>query len=161
MSSSLHFPRFAAPGFLRATAPGFLRSTAPGFLRSAADAATRVDLLGALFVLWGALTALIGCSTLALALGALTLLSPGGGPGGQIAASVTVAAFTSLALIAIVWGAAHVAVGLPLRRRRAWSRLGALMLGAVDLVLLPYGTALGCYALWTLLREDGRRLFPA
>jgi hypothetical protein len=33
------------------------------------------------------------------------------------------------------------------------------MLGSVDLLLLPYGTALGCYALATLLREDARRLF--
>jgi hypothetical protein len=33
------------------------------------------------------------------------------------------------------------------------------MLGSVDLLLLPYGTALGVYALWTLLREDTKRLF--
>jgi hypothetical protein len=26
-------------------------------------------------------------------------------------------------------------------------------------VLLPYGTALGVYALWVLLHEDGKRLF--
>ena len=34
-----------------------------------------------------------------------------------------------------------------------------LMLGTVDLLLLPYGTALGVYSLWTLLREDAKRLF--
>ena len=33
------------------------------------------------------------------------------------------------------------------------------MLGSVDLVLLPYGTALGVYALWVLLNEDGKALF--
>ena len=44
---------------------------------------------------------------------------------------------------------------MPLRRRRRWSRLLALMLGSVDLLLLPYGTALGVYALWMLLNEDG------
>ena len=37
--------------------------------------------------------------------------------------------------------------------------VAALVLGSVDLVLLPYGTALGCYALATLLREDAKRLF--
>ena len=37
--------------------------------------------------------------------------------------------------------------------------MAALALGAVDLVLLPYGTALGCYALWVLLNEDGKKLF--
>ena len=54
---------------------------------------------------------------------------------------------------------AHVAVGVLVRRRRHWSRLAALMLGSVDLLLLPYGTALGVYALWVLLREDTKRLF--
>jgi hypothetical protein len=58
-----------------------------------------------------------------------------------------------------MWGIAHIAVGLPLRRRVHWSRLAALMLGSVDLLLLPYGTALGCYTLATLLREDAKRRF--
>jgi hypothetical protein len=53
----------------------------------------------------------------------------------------------------------HVAVGVPLRRYTHWSRFIALLLGSVDLLLLPYGTALGAYALWVLLREDGKRLF--
>jgi hypothetical protein len=33
------------------------------------------------------------------------------------------------------------------------------MLSALDLVLLPYGTALGAFALWVLLGEDGKREF--
>ena len=62
-------------------------------------------------------------------------------------------------MIAIVWGASHIVVGVPLRRRRPWSRVLALTLGSVDLVLLPYGTALGCYTLWALLNEEGKKLF--
>jgi hypothetical protein len=34
-----------------------------------------------------------------------------------------------------------------------------MMLGTVDLLLLPYGTALGVYSLWILLREDAKQLF--
>jgi hypothetical protein len=33
------------------------------------------------------------------------------------------------------------------------------MLASVDLLLLPYGTALGAYALWILLRDDAKHLF--
>ena len=76
-----------------------------------------------------------------------------------IASRETDAAFTTLALIAILWGSVHVIVGVPLRRHKPWSRLVALMLGSVDLLLLPYGTALGIYALYVLLNEDGKRLF--
>ena len=121
---------------------------------------SHVDLVGILFVLWGLLTTLVGLSTLALGVGAFALIgseTPDGA--GQFAAGVVATAFTTLALIAIVWGASHVVVGMPLRRRRPWSRVLALTLGSVDLVLLPYGTALGCYTLWALLNEEGKKLF--
>ena len=102
----------------------------------------------------------IGVSTLALGVGAVALIaSANRGGGGQVAAGITAAAFTTLALIAIGWGAVHVIVGLPLRRHVPWSRLIALMLGSVDLLLLPYGTALGVYALYVLLNERGKALF--
>jgi hypothetical protein len=123
---------------------------------------SQVDLIGALFVIWGALTILVGVSTLALGVGAVALITSASRQGGgHFAAGLTAAAFVALAAIAILWGAAHIGVGLPLRRRRHWSRLAALMLGSVDLLLLPYGTALGVYALWILLREDAKKLFDA
>jgi hypothetical protein len=121
--------------------------------------AIQIDFLGALFLIWGALTALIGVSTLALAVGAVALITSPNRHGGHVAAGVTAAAFFTVGVIAVLWGAAHIAVGLPLRKRRHWSRLAALMLGAVDLALLPYGTALGAYSLWVLLREDAKKLF--
>ena len=120
----------------------------------------QIDFLGVLFIVWGLLTALVGLSTLALGVGAVALIaSASRDGGGQMAAGVTAAIFTALALIAIVWGAAHIGVGIPLRRRRVWARLLALMLGSVDLVLLPYGTALGIYALWVLLSEQSKSEF--
>jgi hypothetical protein len=119
---------------------------------------THVDLLGVLFIIWGLLTTLIGVSTLALGVAAAALVASRSG-GSQVAAGVTAAAFTTLAVMAIIWGVIHVVVGVPLRRRQAWARLVALMLGSVDLVLLPYGTALGVYAMWVLLNEKGKVLF--
>jgi hypothetical protein len=121
---------------------------------------SHVDFLGLLFIVWGLLTVVIGLSTLALGVGAVALITSANRTGGgEVAAGIIAAAFTTLALIAMAWGAAHVIVGLPLRRYTPWSRLIALMLGSVDLLLLPYGTALGVYALWALLTEDGKRLF--
>jgi hypothetical protein len=128
--------------------------------------AVQVDFLGVLFVVWGLLTTLIGVSTLALGVGAVALMASAersgvSGPGGNVAAGVAVVIFAALALIAIVWGAAHVVVGVPLRRRRPWARIMALILGSVDLLLLPYGTALGIYTLWVLLNENGKMLFSS
>ena len=122
--------------------------------------ASHVDFVGVLFVVWGLLTTLVGVSTLALGVGAVALItSASRGGGGTFAAGVTAALFTTLAIIAIIWGSAHVVVGVPLRRRRPWARIIALMLGSVDLLLLPYGTALGVYALYVLLNEKGKALF--
>jgi hypothetical protein len=121
---------------------------------------SHVDFVGVLFIVWGLLTTLVGVSTLALGVGAAALIrSAGRGEGGAVAAGLTALVFTSLAVIAILWGSAHVVVGVPLRRHRPWSRLVALLLGSVDLLLLPYGTALGVYALYVLLNEQGKALF--
>jgi hypothetical protein len=122
---------------------------------------SHVDFVGVLFIVWGLLTMLVGVSTLALGVSAVALIpsaSRSGGAGG-FAAGVTAAVFTTLAILAILWGSAHVVVGVPLRRHRAWARLMGLMLGSVDLLLLPYGTALGMYALWVLLNEKGKACF--
>jgi hypothetical protein len=120
--------------------------------------ARHVDFVGVLFVVWGVVTALVGLSTLALGVGGASLATSPNLAGG-VAVGVTAAAFITLAVIAIVWGAGHVMIGVLLRRHRHKARLAALMVGSIDLLLLPYGTALGCYALWVLLSERGKALF--
>ena len=120
---------------------------------------SQLDFLGVLFVVWGLLTAVVGLSTLALGVGAFAIITSSSAAGGHVAAGLTAAIFTTLAIIAIVWGSAHVVAGVPLRRRKPWARMMALTLGSVDLLLLPYGTALGIYALWVLLSERGKQLF--
>lgn len=120
---------------------------------------THVDFVGILFMVWGALTALVGLSTLALGVAAASMASSMNSSGGHVAAGLTAAAFFTLAVIAIAWGLGHVLIGVPLRRHRPAARLLALMAGSIDLLLLPFGTALGCYALWVLLSEQGKAVF--
>src|ERR1700724_874253 len=86
--------------------------------------ASHVDFVGVLFIVWGLLTALVGLSTLALGIGAVALITSAsrGGTGGEFAAGLTAAAFTTLAVIAIIWGAAHIGVGASVRRHQAGGR---------------------------------------
>ena len=118
-----------------------------------------VDFVGVLFIVWGLLTTLIGVSTLALGVGAVAVIVTSQSGGGQVAAGLTAGFFLVLAVIAMMWGIVHAVVGVALRQRRVWARLAALVLGSGDLVLLPFGTALGSYALWTLLTERGKAVF--
>ena len=120
--------------------------------------ATHVDFVGILFVVWGALIAAIGLSTLALGVGAASLATSDAG-GRHVAAGLTAAAFVTLAVIAILWGAGHVCIGLPLRKYGPRARLLAILAGSIDLILIPFGTPLGIYALWVLLNERGKALF--
>jgi len=72
--------------------------------------ATHVDFVAILFVVWGALIAAIGLSTLALGIGAASLAASAGN--GNVAAGLTAAAFITLAVIAILWGVGHVFIGV-------------------------------------------------
>ena len=118
-----------------------------------------VNLLAILWTLWGALTILIGVSTMLLALGAFAAVL---GPAGETlsyAASLIAAAFALTGGFALLWGGAHVLAGLLVRRRSAAGRTLSLGLAVVNLLVLPFGTALGIYALWIMLAAEGRRLF--
>ena len=120
--------------------------------------ATHVDFVGILFMVWGALTAVVGVSTLALGVGAASLAASDNS-GAQVAAGLTAAAFLTLAIIAILWGAGHMFIGMPLRRRSPRARMLAIVAGSIDLILLPFGTPLGIYTLWVLLNEQAKALF--
>jgi hypothetical protein len=119
------------------------------------------DFLGLLYLAWGAIFALVGVAGLALAGGAYAIARSGGpvSVGSEFAAGLTAITFGTIALLAVLLGGVHLWLGAALRRYRPWARLLALGLAVIDLVLFPFGTALGAYALWVLLTDEGRSLF--
>ncbi len=118
-----------------------------------------VNLLGILATLWGALAMLVGVSMLLLAAGALSELLAPAANRVDFAASLTAAMFVLIGVFALVWGGAHVWAAMLMKRRRPLGRVLSLALAVVNLLVLPFGTAFGAYALWVLLRDEGRRLF--
>lgn len=119
-----------------------------------------VRVLAILSRLWGALAMLLGLSLLLLAGGAAALR---GQPSGAVgfAAGLTVAIFGLAGVSALLWGGASVWSGWLLHRRLPLGRTLALVLALVNLPVVPFGTALGAYAFWVLLSNDGRRLFES
>ena len=118
-----------------------------------------VNLLGILATLWGALAILVGVSMLLLAAAATAEFLAPAANRIEFAASLTAAVFVVVGVFVLLWGGAHVWAAVLLRRRRAVGRVLSLALAIVNLLVLPFGTAFGAYALWVLLRDDGRRLF--
>ena len=118
-----------------------------------------VGILAILCTLWGALAMLVGVSLLLLSAGALAILFGPDGSAVTLAAGVTATAFAVMGTVALIWGAAHVGASVLLHRRHPAGRVLTLGLAIVNLLVLPFGTALGAYALWILLTDEGRRLF--
>jgi hypothetical protein len=118
-----------------------------------------ITVLGILTSLWGALAMLVGVSLLLLSAGALAVLAGPDGASVGFAAGLTAGAFAALGAFALAWGGVHVWAAVLLRRHVPAGRILSLALAVVNLLVLPFGTALGAYALWVLLTHDGRRLF--
>jgi len=116
-----------------------------------------LKLLGILQIVWGAIGLLLCVSTLMLAVGALAIGITV--PGRWIPAGVTAAAFAICAAALLIVGLGNAWAGSALGRRQPAGRLATLGLTIPNLLVLPFGTALGIYALWVLLHDETRRMF--
>ena len=117
-----------------------------------------IGLLAILNSLWGALAMLVGVSMLLLSAGAMAILIAPEGRNLGFAAGLT-ATFAIIGIFSVLWGGAHLWAAARLRRHHASGRVLTLGLAVVNLLILPFGTALGIYAMWVLLTNEGRRLF--
>jgi hypothetical protein len=120
-----------------------------------------VDVVAGLYLISGGLSVLIGAAMLLLGLGAAALAGSveAGGTGVALAAGIAAGTFLGIAAVALVWAAVHLWNGWALRRCGEWARAVAIVLAVLNLFVLPFGTALGVYALWVLLNEETRSLF--
>jgi predicted secreted protein len=122
-----------------------------------------VDFLSWLHLAWGIVFLLVALAGGALAAGAMAI-STGTSPvqpASPMAARLTAFTLVVVSVLALLWAVLHLWIGRALGAYRPWARLLALGLAVVNLVLLPFGTALGVYACWVLLKDDGRRVFHA
>lgn len=115
-----------------------------------------IDVLGTLHLVWGALGVMTGVSLGILAAGTRAALT--GSPFGM-GERAAVALLAIVGSTLAIGGGATVLTGWALKRRSRRGRLAALALAVPNLVLVPFGTALGVYTFWVLLNNDARRAF--
>ncbi len=120
-----------------------------------------VELAGVLYMVWGAICMLLSLSLLSIgiAAAAIGVAEPGDGSGGSMAAGIVAAAFFAVAGAGLLFGGVHAWVGSRVRRLGDRARILAIVLAIADLVIVPFGTALGVYALWALLHDGTKELF--
>ena len=118
-----------------------------------------VSLLGILASLWGALAAIIGVAMLLLAAGALAELLAPLEASVSFAAGLAAVGFALFGVFALAFGGAHIWAAVLLRGHKPVGRILMLALAIGNLLVIPFGTALGAYTLWVLLTNDAHRLF--
>jgi threonine/homoserine efflux transporter RhtA len=120
-----------------------------------------VDFLSTLYVTWGVIFAFVAVAGFALAGGAFAIAQSNGPVrfGSEMAARLTGVTITIISIIALVWAVLHIFVGRQLKKLRPSARLMAIGLAVGNMILFPFGTALGGYAGWVLVNEEGRRIF--
>jgi hypothetical protein len=101
--------------------------------------------------------------------GALVMILVFGGVAGIIAVdgdadagiAIPIIGLTGSALVAgiLLFSIPAIVVGWALYRFRPWARIAGIVLSIVSLMWVPFGTLLGVYGLWVLLRKDSERLF--
>jgi hypothetical protein len=120
---------------------------------------SHVDLLGLLQLAWGGVGLLLAASLLLLALGAAAIARSGSGD--PLTAGATALLFVVFAAAVALGGWANAWAGRAVRRYRPQGRTAALLLGVMNLFVLPFGTALAIYTFWVLMHNDARAFFEA
>lgn len=112
-----------------------------------------VRVLGILYIAFSALGLILAF----LAFVAIT----GGGliSGDDTAITVTSIVGTAVAGILVLLSAPGIIGGMGLLKKQSWARVLVLVLGIINLINIPFGTALGIYTIWVLTNKDTEALF--
>ncbi len=115
------------------------------------------DALAWLHGIWGLMGVLAGLSLWVFAIGTDAALLDLGSIGGTEHAAVW--AFVASGAVLAVLGGIMMLVGRAIGRRQGAGRVAAIALAVPNLVIVPFGTALGIYTFWVLMNDDARRSF--
>ncbi len=112
-----------------------------------------VTLLGALFIAYHILGLVVGI--------AIMVILPAIGCLAHDAEAMTILSVVGVGIgvFLIVLSVPGLVAGIGLLRGKRWSRILALIVGAFDLLDIPFGTALGVYCFWVLLQDDTMQVF--
>jgi hypothetical protein len=114
-----------------------------------------VTLLGALFIAYHVIGLLVGIVIMTL-LSSIGCLS-----GDPQAMAILSAVGIGIGTFLIVLSIPGLVAGIGLLRGLRWSRILALIVGAFDLIDIPFGTALGVYSFWVLLQDETLQVFES
>ena len=112
-----------------------------------------ISLVAALNIGFGIIRLLIG-------LVIMVILSTAGFISGDAGAmTITTLVGIIIALFFSIKSVPEILGGFGLLKRKPWARIVIIIIGCVDLIEFPIGTAIGIYTLWVLLNEETIAMF--
>lgn len=121
---------------------------------------THVKVLAILFIVLSSLGVLAGLIVLATFGGIAGIVGVAAeGRDGAIAVPLLGAIGGFVAVLIVLVSAPGIVAGAGLLNFRPWARILGLILSALNLLNVPFGTALGVYGLWVLLSSETQPLF--
>ena len=123
---------------------------------------THVKVLGVLFIVLSGL-GLVAALFLMLAVGAATGIVGTAAHSADAALAVPIIGIAGSALVAflLILAIPGLITGIGLLKYRPWARIAGIVLSALHLIHIPFGTILGIYGLWVLLNRETEVLFKA
>ena len=123
---------------------------------------THVKVLAILHIVFGAFFVL-GAMAIMLTFGGASAIVGTTADPEDAAIALPLIGLTGMALSAflLALGAPGLIAGIGMLKLAAWARILGIVLSALNLIHIPFGTLLGVYGLWVLLNKDTERLFNA
>src|SRR5687768_3693953 len=119
---------------------------------------THVKVLAWLYIVFGVLGSLIGLGLMAL-LSFIGIAGAASDPDAWVALPILGLTGAALGVFMLVLSLPGVIAGIGLLQFRPWARVVTIVLSALNLMNIPFGTILGVYGLWVMLSDEGSRLF--
>lgn len=121
---------------------------------------THVKVLGVLYIALSAL-GVFAALFLALAVGTASgIVGLSAEPqDAAVAVPIIGLAGTALVIFLLAVSLPGLITGIGLLKMRPWGRIAGIVLAVINLINIPFGTALGIYALWVLLNKETEQLF--
>ena len=112
-----------------------------------------IKILGILYIAFSGL-GLLGAVIVFTAVTGAGILS-----GDMEAMAITSIIASAVALFLLVLSLPGIIGGYGLLKKYSWARVLVLILGALNLLNVPFGTVLGVYSFWVLLNEEATKEF--
>ena len=122
--------------------------------------ATHVRILGILHIVLGVMGLLFGLVVLLIFGGIAGVVRMSDqSSDAQVAIPILAAIGTFVFFVLLILSLPGIIAGIGLLQFRPWARILTIILSALELMNVPFGTAIGIYGLWALLSNEGEELF--